>query len=125
MNGQEEIHGTLVGPDGTGVPLLEEVSRTAGEFAHTQEAFRGTTVVSQVALLNSYDSRWAIDFQKHTDKYDQIGLLKSYYHALHSLSQSVDVVNPYAPLKDYKLVVAPDLNLVPKDLAQQIGRAHV
>ena len=118
LNGQEEIHGTLVGPDGTGVPLLEEVSKTAGEFRHTQDAFRGTTVVSDVALLNSYDSRWAIDFQKHTNKYDQIELLQSYYHALRGLSQSIDVVNPYAPLAGYKLVVAPDLNLIPKDLAQ-------
>jgi beta-galactosidase len=118
LNGQEEIHGTLVGPDGTGVPLLEEVSKTAGEFRHTQDAFRGTTVVSDVALLNSYDSRWAIDFQKHTNKYDQIELLQSYYHALRGLSQSIDVVNPYAPLAGYKLVVAPDLNLIPKDLAK-------
>ncbi len=120
LNGQEEIHGTLVGTDGTGVPLLEEVKQTAGEFARTQNAFRGTTVVSQVALLNSYDSRWAIDFQKHTSKYDQVGLLKSYYHALRRLSQSIDVVNPYAPLETYKLVVAPDLNLIPKDLAKHL-----
>jgi beta-galactosidase len=100
--------------------LLEEVSQTAGEFARTQDAFRGTTVVSQVALLNSYDSRWAIDFQKHTSKYDQIELLKSFYHALRGLSQSIDVVDPYALLTSYKLVVAPDLNLIPKDLAQHL-----
>jgi beta-galactosidase len=120
LNGQEEIHGTLVGPDGSAVPLLEEVSQTAGEFVRTQDAFRGTTVVSQVALLQSYDSRWAVDFQKHTNKYDQVDLLKSYYHALRGLSQSIDVVNPYAALADYKLVVAPDLNLIPKDLAQHL-----
>jgi beta-galactosidase len=120
LNGQEEIHGTLLGPDGSGVPLLEEVSQTGGEFVRTQDAFRGTTVVSQVALLNSYDSRWAVDFQKHTKKYDQVDLLKSYYHALRARSQSIDVVNPYTALADYKLVVAPDLNLIPKDLAQHL-----
>ncbi|MGA2482363.1 MAG: beta-galactosidase [Candidatus Acidiferrales bacterium] len=120
LNGQEQYHGTLVGPDGTPVPLLDEVSQTGKEFAKVQDSLRGTEVVSQVALLNSYESRWAIDWQKHTSKYDQVGLLKSYYHALRALSQSIDVVSPYAPLGDYKLVVAPDLNLIPKDLAAHL-----
>lgn len=120
LNGQEEIHGTLVGPDGTPVPLLDEVSQTGAEFAKTEAAFRDTSVVSQVALLHDYESRWAIDWQKHTSKYDQIGLLKSYYRALRGMAQSVDVVSPYAPLQDYKLVVAPDLNLIPKDLAAHL-----
>jgi beta-galactosidase len=121
LNGQEEIHGTLVGPDGEGVPLLAEVEQTAKEFESTQAAFRGTRVVSQVALLQDYDSRWAINWQKHTAKYDQFAILKSYYRALRKLSQSIDIVSPYAPLEDYKLVVAPDLNLIPNDLADRLA----
>jgi len=81
---------------------------------------RGTTPVSEVALLNSYDSRWAIDFQRHTTKYDQIALLKSYYRYLRPLSQSIDVISPDAPLDGYKLVVAPDLNVIPEDLARHL-----
>ncbi len=121
LNGQEEIHGTLVGPDGEGVPLLAEVAQTAKEFESTQAAFQGTRVVSEVALLVDYDSRWAINWQKHTAKYDQFGILKSYYTALRKLSQSIDLVSPYAPLDDYKLVVAPDLSLIPKELAVQLA----
>jgi beta-galactosidase len=115
LNGQEEIHGTLVGPDGEGVPLLAEVAQTAKEFESTQSAFRGTRVVSQVAILQDFDSRWAIDWQKHTSKYDQFAILRSYYRALRKISQSIDVVSPYTPLEDYKLVVAPDLSLIPRD----------
>ena len=120
LNGQEQYHGTLLGPDGTPVPLYEEVSQTGAEFANVQETFRDTQPVSQVALLQSYDSRWAIDFQKHTEKYDQLGILKSYYRVLHQLAQSVDVINPYAKLDQYRLVVAPDLNVLPEDLAQHL-----
>jgi beta-galactosidase len=120
LNGQEEIHGVLVGPDGTPVPFYDEVSQTAHEFAQVESSFRDTIPVSQVALLYSYDSHWAIQFQKHTEKYDDIGLLKSYYRALRQLSQSVDVVSPYAPLDSYKLVVAPSLNVLPKDLADHL-----
>jgi beta-galactosidase len=121
LNGQEEIHGTLVGVDGEAVPLLAEVAQTAKEFESTQAAFRGTRVVSQVALLQDYDSRWSIDWQKHSSKYDQFGILKSYYSALRKLAQSIDVVSPYAPLEDYRLVVAPDLSLIPKELAERLS----
>ncbi len=121
LNGQEQYHGALVGPDGTGLPLLEEVSQVGKEFAQVEGAFRGTTVVSQVALLHSYESRWAIDWQKHTAKYDQIAVFKGYYAALRKLAQSVDIVSPEAPLAQYKLVVAPDLNLIPDKLAQHLA----
>jgi len=120
LNGQEEYHGTLVGADGTPVPLYEEISQIGREFSATQDAFRGTTPVSEVALLQSYDSHWAVQFQKHTQKYDERGVLRSYYAGLRKLAQSVDVVSPYAPLTQYKLVVAPSLNVVPKDLADHL-----
>jgi len=120
LNGQEEYHGTLVGPDGTPVPLYEEVSQIGREFDKVAAYLAGAQPVSQVALLHDYDSHWAIDLQKHTDKYDQVELLKSYYRVLQQWAQSVDVVNPYVSLADYKLVVAPDLNLIPEKLATQL-----
>jgi beta-galactosidase len=121
LNGQEEIHGTLVGPDGEAMPLLSEVAQTAQEFADVQAAFRDTRVVSEVALLQDYESRWAINWQKHTQKYDQFAILKSYYHALRKISQSIDIVSPDVSLDQYKLVVAPDLCLIPKDRAGHLA----
>ncbi len=120
LNGQEEIHGVLVGPDGTPVPFYDEAAQTAHEFAKVESSFRDTQPLSQVALLGSYDSHWALQFQRHTQKYDEIGLLKSYYQALRQISQSVDVVSAYAPLDGYKLVAAPNLNVLPKDLADHL-----
>jgi len=120
LNGQEQYHGTLVGADGTPVPFYDEVRQIGQEFSKVQEAFRGTTNQSEVALLYSYDSHWAIQFQKHTQRYGDVALLKSYYRALRKLTPSVDVVSAYAPLGGYKLVVAPDLNVLPKDLANHL-----
>jgi beta-galactosidase len=114
------MHGTLVGSDGEPEPLLGEVAQTAREFASVENAFRGTRVISEVALLNDYESRWAIDWQKHTAKYDQFAILKSYYHELRKRSQSVDIVSPDVPLEQYRLVVAPNLNLIPKERAEHL-----
>jgi beta-galactosidase len=63
-------------------------------------------------IRSSYDSRWAIDWQRHNKNYDPIDELVSYYGPLRAVSQSVDVVEPVAPLSQYKLVVAPGLNVL-------------
>lgn len=120
LNGQEQYHGTLLGADGTPVPLYEEIQQIGADFMKTEAMLRDTKPVSEVALLQSYDSRWAIEFQQHTEKYNQIAILKSYYAAFYKLAQSVDVVNPYDKLDQYKLVVAPSLNVIPEDLANHL-----
>jgi beta-galactosidase len=100
--------------------LLEEVARTAAEFEQAQSAFRGTRVLSEVAILNDYDSRWALEFQKHTNQYNASGVTLGYYRALRKIAQSLDVISPYAPLTGYKLVVAPNLNVLPAALARHL-----
>jgi len=70
--------------------------------------------------LHSYESRWAIDFQLHNQHYDQQQVLLDYYRPLRDLAQSVDIVSPDVPLNSYKLVVAPDLNLISGDLGRHL-----
>ena len=70
LNGQEEYHGTLLGPNGTPVPLYAEAQQIGQEFAKAEWALAGTSVKSEVAILHSYDSRWAIDWQRHNKNYD-------------------------------------------------------
>jgi beta-galactosidase len=112
LNGQEQYHGTLVGADGTPVPLYAEAQQLGREFARVSAALAGTMVKSDVAILHSYDSRWAIDWQRHSKNYDPAAELVSYYRPLRAISQSIDVVEPVAPLSQYKLVVAPGLNVL-------------
>ena len=112
LNGQEEYHGTLVGADGTPVPLYSEVQQLGQEFAKAGPVLAGTSVKSEVAILHSYDSRWAINWQRHNANYDPVEELVSYYKPLRDLAQSIDIVKPTAPLAQYKLVVAPGLNVL-------------
>ncbi len=112
LGGQEQYHGTLVAPDGQPVPLYDEVSEIGHEFAKVGDLLRGTSPVSEVAFLHSYDDRWAIDFQRHHKDFDYVRYMGSFYAPLRKLTDSIDVVNPAAPLDSYKLVVAPGLNLI-------------
>ena len=120
LNGQEQYHGTLIGPDGAPVPLYDEVARVGREFAKAAPVLAGTTLKSEVAVLHSYDSRWAINWQKHNGDYDPVKELLSYYRPLRQMSQSVDIVSPNAPLDKYKLVVAPGLNVASQEIAQHL-----
>jgi beta-galactosidase len=112
LNGQEEYHGTIVGPDGAPVPLYDEIAQIGNEFAKASPVLAGTSPKSEVAVLHSYDSRWAIKWQKHNGDYDPVKEIVSYYGPLRAIAQSVDVVAETAPLSGYKLVVAPGLNVL-------------
>ena len=120
LNGQEEYHGTLVGADGAPVPLYHEVAQLGAEFAKAGPALAGTTVHSDVAILHSYDAVWAINWQRHNKAFNPLANLVTYYGALRALAHSVDIVSPSVDLSQYKLVVAPALNLLTDQQARNL-----
>jgi beta-galactosidase len=102
------------------VPLYAEVAQLGREFAKAAPALAGTSVHSEVAILHSYESRWAINWQRHNSEYDPVKELLSYYGPLREAAQSIDIVSPDASLSQYKLVVAPALNGISKETAQHL-----
>jgi beta-galactosidase len=119
-NGQEEYHGVLAGIDGKPVPVYDEVKQVGAEFEKAGAALAGTSPQSSVAIIQSYDSRWAIDFQRHSAAFDPVEELIAFYRPLRDQTQAVDVISPDAPLDQYKLVVAPALNVLPQNLANHL-----
>lgn len=111
-NGQEEYHGTLIGADGKPVPVYWQIQKLGKEFDKTGSAIEGTSPHSRVAIINDYDSRWAINFQRHSAKFDPVQEMLAFYDPLRTMSQAVDIVSAQAPLSNYKLVVAPALNVL-------------
>ncbi|HEV2405922.1 MAG TPA: beta-galactosidase, partial [Ktedonobacterales bacterium] len=112
LNGQEQYHGTLLGADGTPVPAYRVVAGIAAQMARAAPALAGTSPHSSVAMLQSYASRWAIDFQRHQADFRVVPEFGAFYAPLERYAQSVDVVAPDAPLARYRLVVAPALNVL-------------
>ena len=119
-SGVAQYHGTIVGPDGTPDPLYEEVAQIGREFDKASPALAGTAVKSDIAILHSYDSRWAIEWQKHNKNYDPVNEILSFYGPLRAVVQSVDIVSPTASLSQYKLVVAPGLNVLTEEAAKNL-----
>jgi beta-galactosidase len=119
-NGQEEYHGVLAGIDGKPVPVYDEVKQIGDEFEKAGAALAGTSPKSSVAVIQSYDSRWAINFQRHSADFDPVAELIAFYRPLREQTQAVDLLSPDAPLDQYKLVVAPALNVLPQATADHL-----
>jgi beta-galactosidase len=120
LNGQEQYHGVLIGADGTPVPVYDELKQVGEEFEKTDNALAGTAPQSSVALVNDFDSRWAINFQRHNLDFDPVEEMVAFYKPLRKQAQAVDVISVHSPLDKYKLVVAPGLNVLPKQTAEHL-----
>ena len=120
LNGQEQYHGSILGADGTPLPIYAEIQQIGADFERTAAALAGTTIKAPVAILQSYDSHWAIDFQKHSQKFDYVASILDLYRALHPIAQSIDILSPDAPLDPYKVVFAPALNVLPQATADHL-----
>ena len=121
LNGQEQYHGTLVGADGNPVPVYDEIKQEGAEFERAASVLKDTNPQSQVAILHSWESRWALEWQPQSQKFDPISQLISYYRPLREITQSIDIIQPSAPLTTYKVVVAPALNLITPDQAKNLN----
>ena len=73
-------------------------------------------------MLQSYESRWAIDFQRHHKDFDPVQEFEAFYRPLKLMTQSsIDVVSTEAPLENYALVVAPALNVISERQALRLA----
>lgn len=125
LNGQEQYHGAIVGPDGRPNPIYREIQQLGAEFLEAGSALQDTSPHADIALLHTYDSRWAIDFQPHTREYDQQQVFLRFYKPLEKFASSnggaIDIIDPTrVPLDNYKFLVAPSLNVIDNALAGKL-----
>ena len=120
LNGQEQYHGTLL--DAAGEPRLfyDEVKGLGHEFETASALLAGSEVKTKVAILNSYDSRWSIEFQPHHQDFDYVAHLKHYYRPLAAENIAADIISADAPLSGYSLVIAPALLLLSEERASRL-----
>ncbi|MBC2664215.1 beta-galactosidase [Novosphingobium flavum] len=120
-NGQETYHGAVLGQDGRPSPIQPEIARTATELNSAANLLADTTPLAKVAMLFSYDSRWAIDLQRHHRDFDPVKAFTAFYRPLRVQAQGVDVISPGANLSAYRLVVAPDLMVLDQRQADALA----
>jgi beta-galactosidase len=109
LGGQEQYHGTLIDQSGKPRPFYADAQTLGKQIQSVSGMLAGSRIDASVAMLNSYASRWSIEFQRHHGDFDYVDHFNHYYHALAVNNISVDIISADEALDGYKLVIAPTL----------------
>ncbi len=118
--GQEQMHGTLIAPDGLPRPVYGEAVQIGQDFQKIGSYLENSHISASMALLYTYDDRWAINFQRHHSEFDPIVHMLNYYRSLRTPGHMLDIVHPLAQLSSYKLVVGPNLHIMDEETARRL-----
>jgi len=122
LGGQEQYHGTLVDQSGQPRPFYAEAQQIGEEIKKISALVAGSTVPARVAILNSYDSRWSIEFQRHHKQFDYVAYLNHFYRPLAVNNVNVDILSADEELTGYRLVFAPALGVLNDRIAENLTR---
>ncbi len=109
LGGQEQMHGTIVDQSGQPRLFYEEVQSLGRDFAEVSPLLANSVPVADVAMLNSYENRWAIHAQRHHCDFDYVAHFNHYYRPLAASNIAIDVLSSDTSLDGYKLLIAPTL----------------
>jgi len=120
--GTEQFWQGILDHDGRPGRRYEEIARFARELRQFADELEGTQPQNQVAVVHSYEQRWALEIQPQAAGFSFRAWLERYHDALRRLGVGADVVSTEADLSPYKLVICPPLYLLSDDLAERLRR---
>jgi len=119
--GTEEYWHGLLDHHGHAGRRYEEISRMGNEIRQAGEQIHGSVIKPSVAMVLSYDSRFAFQIQPNNPQFSYPAHFHHIYRALHERHVPVDIVAPTTDLSAYKLVVVPALYVVPDAVAENLA----
>jgi len=118
--GREQYWHGLLGHDGVPGRRYREAAATATDLHALWPSLEGTTIEAQVAIIYDYDSIWATRIQKSFSENNWHHQMRLYQGALLRAGINCDMVRPSQDLAGYRMVVAPELHLLPDEVAQRL-----
>jgi beta-galactosidase len=118
--GTEQYWHGLLDHDATPGRRYAEIKRMGAEIRAVGDEILGTQVKSSVAMILSYDSRFAFQIQPNNPRFSYPDHFHEIYRAFFRRHSSIDIVPPSADLSGYKLVVAPALHLISAATAESL-----
>lgn len=122
LYGQEQFTHGILGHDGVPGRRYQDVATVAGEFARIAPEIEGTTVRSDVAILYTYDNRWAMRIQPNARDFDYVEHILQYHRAFKRHGMNVDFVNMSESLDGYKVLVLPAAYVMTPEYAEKVEK---
>ncbi len=118
--GREQYWHGLLQHDGKPNRRYLEAAQVAREYHLLAPLLEGLSVRAEVAMIYDYDSLWVTRFQGSFEGNDYREQLKRYHRALFRAGIGLDIISPADDFSRYKLVIAPELHLMPDALARRL-----
>jgi beta-galactosidase len=100
----------------------DEIKQMGLEIQQVAGSIHDSIAVPAVAMLLSYDSRFAFQIQPNNPEFSYPNHFHQVYHAFYQRHIPIDIVDASADLSAYKLVIAPALHVVPEAIADNLTR---
>jgi len=110
--GTEEYWHGLLDHDGNPGRRYDEIQKMGSEIKKIGEVILGSEFKPSVAMILSYDSRFAFQIQANNPQFSYASLFHSYYRSFYKKNILVDILQVDDDLQPYKLVVAPALHVL-------------
>ena len=119
--GREQYWHGLLGHDGKPLRRYKEAAQVTLEYRSFEKYLVGTTVKSDVAIVYDYHSIWSLWGQAGFEGNNVRDAISRYYNAFFRAGINVDIVNINTDFSKYKLVLTPDLIVLPDKLAGKLN----
>jgi len=120
--GTEQYWHGLLDHDGQPSRRYEEIKRMGQEIQQVGDKILGSQVKPTVAMILSYDSRFAFQIQQNNPYFNYPEHFHQIYRVFYQQHASIDIITAQADLSSYKLVIAPALHLVTTEIAENLTR---
>ena len=121
-HGTEQYWHGLLEHDARPGRRYDEAKAMGQEIDSLGAAIAGAEVRAEVAMVLSYDARFALEIQPHNPGFSYPDQFQALYRALHRRGVAVDVVSPTADLSPYSVVLAPNLYVLGETTAASLER---
>ncbi|MGC4074137.1 MAG: beta-galactosidase [Nibricoccus sp.] len=117
--GAEKFHGAMLPHFGAEGRVHREVRELGAELKRLRE-ITGTRRVARVAVLASWENRWALETESKPTTFDYAEIVQHHYGALWNLNVAVDIAHPDGEFDDYDVIVAPALYQLTRQQADSL-----
>jgi beta-galactosidase len=115
--GQEQHRDGILPHDGQRARRYDELARMGAEIARVGERIDATRPQAEVAIVMSYESRWALEAGTGVGAWDPAEDVIAIHTTLRDQNVPTDAMDPREDLSAYRLVFAPRLFCIDPEIA--------
>jgi beta-galactosidase len=110
--------------DHHGIPgrRYTETAQVGMELRKIGEVIVGSQIRSQIAIMQSYDTRFAFQVQPNNPRFGYENHLQDIYRSFYNHHLSVDIISEKDTLIGYKVVIVPALYILTKETTERLEK---